>query len=259
MNLSTKDAVQAVGQQRLKSLRLAFSNAADEYERGRAGWPSAVTRVGSVQASAHVLDLGAGTGKLSRVLARRFARVTAVEPSPEMRAVLDRLSNGYRVLAGSAEAIALADESVAAIFCAEAFHWFDWPVALREMERVLQPHGALVLCFAGEATIEPELPDTVEEVLRRYRRPAVIPGGPIIASGAWREPFDNTNFKPLRKRTFQHVQHLDRDGIVALTISQSHFASLPRQRRETLSEELAAAIPEATYRLLARLTCGGRG
>jgi SAM-dependent methyltransferase len=169
-----------------------------------------------------------------------------------MRAVLKRLSDGYEARDGSAESIPLKDNSVEAVFGAEAFHWFDWPVALREMERVLRPRGVVVLCFrrnGGKFAISPELPEEVSEVLQRYRRPNATPGGPIVSSGVWREPFAQTHFHPLRTRTFHQVQRLDREGLIALTLSQSNFASLPQRQREKMARELTAAIPESKYRL----------
>jgi len=225
--------------------RLAFGNAAADYERGRAGWPTEVAEVGDLPRSAEVLDLAAGTGKLTRVLARRFARVVAVEPSAEMRALIPAVET----VEGSAEAIPLDDRSVDGVFCGEAFHWFDWPVALREIARVLRPRGALVLAWnvpGGET--EPPFPAAIWDVVQRYRRPGLEPGGPIHQSGAWREPFVDSPFEPLREASFEHDLVQDRDGAVADLLSVSVFAALPPEERSAMAGELRASLPVATYR-----------
>ena len=234
----------------MAELRLSFGNAAADYERGRPGWPDKVAEVGGLPAEAHVLDLGAGTGKLTQVLARRFARVTAVEPDASMLAVLRQVTDCYLAIEGAAEAIPLTDDSVDGVFCAEAFHWFDWPVALREIARVLRPRGVLVLCFNlpdGEAYIP--LPDEAREIVARYRRPGVEPGGNILAAGAWREPFDSSDsvFEPLRRESFRHVLVQNADAVVARTLSTSIFASLEPSERQALSEELRAIVAEGVY------------
>jgi len=231
----------------LAELGLSFGNAAADYERGRPGWPEEVAAVGGLPPDAEVLDLGAGTGKLTRVLASRFARVTAVEPSAEMRALIA----GAEVLDGTAEAIPLQDGSVDGVFCGEAFHWFDWSRALEEIARVLRPGGVLVLCFnvpSGET--KPSLPQAGWEIVKRYRRSGVEPGGAILESGAWREPFDDPEspFEPLREERFEHVHVQGRDQAVAETLSISVFASLPADERRALADELSAVLPEAVYR-----------
>lgn len=230
----------------MAELRLSFGNAAADYARGRPGWPAEIAEVGGLSRDAEVLDLGAGTGKLTEVLARRFARVTAVEPDDAMRALID----GVEALPGSAESIPLRDDSVDGVFCAEAFHWFDWPAALREIARVLRPRGVLVLCFNlpdGGAYIP--LPDEAGAIVARYRRPGVEPGGSILATGAWREPFDapDSLFEPLRKESFRHVHVQDADALVARTLSTSIFASLEPAERHALGEELRAIVPERVY------------
>jgi SAM-dependent methyltransferase len=230
-------------------LRLSFGNAAADYERGRPGWPDAVAAVGGLPREAEVLDLGAGTGKLTRVLARRFARVTAVEPDASMRALLAQVTDCYLTLEGTAEAIPLADASVDAVFCAEAFHWFDWPVALREIARVVRPRGTFVLAWnVPSAETEPAFPDAAQDVARRHRRPGVQAGGSIIESGAWREPFAGAPFEPLRDEAFEHVFVQDRDAVVSETLSVSIYASLPEEERMELARELRAALPDVVYR-----------
>jgi SAM-dependent methyltransferase len=228
-------------------LRLSFGNAAAEYELGRPEWPDEVVRVGDLPDEAEVLDLGAGTGKLTRVLARRFARVTAVEPSAGMRALIV----GAEVLDGSAEAIPVPDASFNGVFCAESFHWFDWPVALREIARVLRPRGLLALCFQmpGDGPYI-ALPDEGWEIAARYRRPDVEPGGTILESGAWREPFDEPSspFEPLRTEIFEHVHVQTADEVVARTLSTSVFAALSPGERRKLGEELREVVPPGEYR-----------
>ena len=119
----------------------------DDYERGRPGYSGDAVDVVGVPASSSVLDLGAGTGKLTRVLLTRFARVSAVEPADAMRLRLAELCPDAEAFAGSAEEISLPDASVDAVFSAESFHWFDGERALAEIARVLRPSGALALMW----------------------------------------------------------------------------------------------------------------
>ena len=228
-------------------LRLAFGRAALDYEHGRPAWPDEVALVGGLPPSAHVLDLGAGTGKLTRVLAERFGQVTAVEPDESMRALLCRVAR--RCLAGSGEEIPLEDDSVDGVFCGDAFHWFDWRAAIAEIERVLRPGGVLVVCFhapAGET--EPSWPQAAWDVVARYRQPGVEPGGPIIESGEWRGAFAHSGFEELRYEEIEHEVVLERDREVAWTLSVSVFAALPTEERARFGEELREALPDAVYR-----------
>jgi len=124
----------------------SFGAAADDYERGRPGWPNRVAEVAELSPDAEVLDLAAGTGKLTRLLVRHFARVVAVEPDDALRALI----RGAETFAGTAEKIPLPDASVDGVFCAEAFHWFDAPRAVTEIARVLRPGGSVVVCFNSD-------------------------------------------------------------------------------------------------------------
>ena len=234
-------------------LRLAFGNAAEDYEHGRPGWPDAVAAVGDLPGSAEVLDLGAGTGKLTRVLGRRFARVTAVEPNPSMRAVFSQVTLCCKVLEGSAEAIPLADGSVDGVFCADCFHWFEWPVAIAEIERVLRPGGVLVLCFhANGGDTDPPYPQAAKDAFNRYRGPGVETGGRIIEAGKWKEPFARSRFGPLLEEVFEHEERLGRDGMISLVLSQSIIAALPENERMTLASELRGLVPAVTFTLPVR-------
>lgn len=129
-----------------------------DYERGRPGWPPEVVDIPGLPSAANVLDLGAGTGKLTRLLVASFGRVVAVEPAEAMRRLLVSLCPEAEVLAGSAEEIPLANGSVDAVFAAEAFHRFEGERALAEIARVLRPRGVLVLLWNLRAIETPPSP-----------------------------------------------------------------------------------------------------
>ncbi len=118
--------------------RLSFGAAAEAYERGRPGYPDQAVDFCLPAGARRVLDLGAGTGKLTRILLARGLEVVSVEPDPGMRALIPVAA---KVLAGTAEEIPLPDASVDAVLVGQAFHWFDPERALPEMARVLRPGG----------------------------------------------------------------------------------------------------------------------
>jgi SAM-dependent methyltransferase len=133
----------------LHPLAAGFADVAGAYESGRPEYAPAV--VGAIAAElgipagAPVLDLAAGTGKLSRALLAVGLDVVAVEPQAQLREILAASVGGERVREGLAEAIPLADESVSAVTVADAFHWFDHAAALAEIRRVLRPGGGLAV------------------------------------------------------------------------------------------------------------------
>jgi SAM-dependent methyltransferase len=194
-----------------------------------------------------VVDLAAGTGKLTRLLVRRFARVVAAEPDDALRALIP----AGEAVAGSAERIPLYDASVVGVFCAEAFHWFDAPLAVAEIARVLRPGGSLVICFNVPAgATEPPWPEGARDLIRR-RRPDDGPlgGRHLIEEGTWREPFAVEPFEPLRFEKVEHEHVQDTEGEIAHLLSISGLAVLPAEEREALREELRAMLPATTWRM----------
>jgi SAM-dependent methyltransferase len=125
----------------------SFAAAADAYERARPGYPDAALDWLVPEGAGTVLDLGAGTGKLTRSLAARGLEVVAVEPLAEMRANLVAALPEVRAVEGTAEAIPLEDDSVDAITVAQAWHWVDPERATAETARVLRPGGTLGLIW----------------------------------------------------------------------------------------------------------------
>jgi SAM-dependent methyltransferase len=133
-----------------RAVPLRTPDRAMAYERARPGYPSeAAAHIAhrcQLGSGSRVLDVGAGTGKLSRLLASTGAEVIAAEPLAAMRLVVACL-RGVAVLGGRAEALGLRSAACDVVTVAQAFHWFDAPVALAEMHRVLRPGGHLFLVW----------------------------------------------------------------------------------------------------------------
>lgn len=225
---------------------LSFGRAAEHYERGRPVWPlEAVDAVGLAR-DAHVLDLAAGTGKLTRVLVERFARVTAVEPDEAMRA----LNRWGDVRAGSADAIPLADGEADAVFVGDAFHWFATPAAVAEIARVLRVGGTLALLWTrSDRDWDPPLPavDAIWERLKVGDEPHPL------EDGAWRAPLDVPELGRLAETEVRTVHRLGRDGLLAYLLSQSTVAMRREDEVEAIAAELATAVPEGDYALPMRI------
>jgi SAM-dependent methyltransferase len=217
-----------------------FGRGADAYERGRPGYPAdAIAWLAerlSLGPGRTVLDLGAGTGKLSRLLVETGARVVAVEPIEEMRRLLETVT-GVEALAGAAEAIPLPDASVDGCTIAQAFHWFEPVVALAEIHRVLRPGSVLGLLWNRLDEADP-LTVAFAAVLARYRAHAPV-------GHAWSEGYDHADlFTPIELRTFTNVQELDAETIADRLASESSIAVLPAEQRRQALREVRALAPK---------------
>ncbi len=224
---------------------LSFDLVADEYERTRPGYPPDLLDALPIGHDASVLDLAAGTGKLTRTLAARYAKVVAVEPLANMRAMLERSVPGVPALAGSAERIPLDDVSVDGVFVAQAFHWFDKPVALREIARVLRPGGVLAVIWNGPDEERPSpLPPAFEAELDALHDAV---RHPWLDEPAWEDLVEATGlFAEVHRRiTIAHDHVLDRQGLLDNARSTSWIAS--RSDREDVIERLGKLVPEGTY------------
>jgi SAM-dependent methyltransferase len=216
-----------------------FGAVAAEYERGRPGYPPAAVewlleQLG-VGPGSRLVDLGAGTGKLTRQLAGRGAVVLAVEPVPAMRAALAAAVRGVEVLEGSAESIGLEDRSVDALVVGQAFHWFATDVALAEIHRVLRPGGRLGLIWNRRDVSQP-LQAELGKLFATYRGDT-----PSHASGEWRRVLQaSASFGPLHEASFTLDQVLDTEGLVARGLSMSFVATLTPDARHEIAERLRA-------------------
>jgi SAM-dependent methyltransferase len=218
--------------------------AADVYERGRPDYPAAavdtiVERLG-LRPGTTVLDLAAGTGKLTRLLVPSGANVIAVEPMPEMRAELERRVPRVATMAGTAERIPLADDYVEGVTVASAFHWFREEPALREIHRVLKPGGGLALMWNAADERNP---------LQRALTGIVAPlrgDTPSRRSCDWKSMLAESGlFERTERKLFDHEQVTDEQGVVDRVLSISFIGNAPRAVRADVEERVRALARKA--------------
>ena len=244
----------------MPELARSFGRIASDYDVARPEYaPEAIDRAAEVLElgpDARVVDLAAGSGTLTRALTERFRDVVAVEPDDEMRAVLARRSADFEVLVGTAERIPLLDASVDAVFVGDAFHWFDGPVAVAEIDRVLRPGRGVALLWNlwwndGEDgtsdSLEPPLPPPA----RALFDDVYVRSGRAAARAEKADPvvcFRDSPFGALAFETFERRRRLSGVEVVKLYSTVSAVASLPVAERAELERELLPLLADA-YRL----------
>jgi len=189
-----------------------------------------------------VLDVGAGTGKLTRVLARRYAHVIAVEPLDGMRAVLERVVPGVESHAGSAESVPLDDASVDGVFAGQAFHWFDHDRAIPEFARVLRPGGVLALVWnSGDESRPSPFPVAFSEYRDELHAVAMKR---FEEAPSWSELVRRGPFGEVHEAAVPHDHVLDRAGAVDTLGTTSWIASRPEEERAALRARFLELLPE---------------
>jgi len=225
----------------------------EAYERGRPGYPLEALAAPGLPASAHVLDLGAGTGRLTRLLVSAFARVSAVEPDAQMRRRLAALSPRADLLVGSAEAIPVGDASVDGVFAAQSFHTFDQRRAIAEIARVLRPRGTVVLLWNVSAGSASPSIAAVHDLLDEHWPDEwdAIDLGLSYASRdwprEWQELFDGSAFGEIEEVRIANPQTVDKDALVAFFGSMGWIAELADERRVPLLDEVRSLLEAPEY------------
>jgi SAM-dependent methyltransferase len=220
----------------VSELARSFGAEAEAYARGRPGWPVEAIDVVGLPPQATVLDLAAGTGKLTEVLRECFADVIAVEPDEAMRALVPG------ALAGSAESIPLEDASVDGVFVGEAFHWFDTPEAVAEIARVLRPRGTLALLWS--VALNHLIPDEVWNATRGHAPSAKENS---FETGEWRAAFAGSPFGPFDRADVPYEDRVTRDDLIAYYASLSWVAVQEPEARARDVARFAAAVDDRVY------------
>ncbi|MET7991444.1 class I SAM-dependent methyltransferase [Amycolatopsis sp. NPDC005232] len=219
----------------------SFGGHAAAYAEHRPDYPQAAVEwglAGATHDARDVLDLAAGTGKLTQGLVDLGLTVTAVEPDEGMLAQLSKLLPDTTALMGKAEDIPLADESVDAVFIGQALHWFDLEPAFAEIRRVLRPGGVVVALWNHDDT-------TVEWVVEFAR---------LVRTGVSRlfrddnERLSAAGFEPFEDHEFPHTHRRTIDSLLATISTHSNFlVAEPAERDAALAaaREYLLAVPEA--------------
>jgi SAM-dependent methyltransferase len=227
----------------------SFGTGAADYAEHRPDYPIEAIRWGLPPGAAGVVDLGAGTGKLTEGLLALDLRVTAVEPDAGMLAELRRRQPGVRALDGAAERIPLPDGQADAVLAGQAFHWFALDRALTEIARVLKPGGRVVALWNED---DRSVPWVAEFSKRRNTS--------VRRKGMSSDPaeFAHEAFGPFERRTFRHGHQRTAETLLATIATHSHLIVIGEDERAEvlgrLAEFLAAnpdtAQGEFTYPLI---------
>jgi len=223
----------------------SFGTAARAYADHRPDYaPAAVHWALRLAPGPRVLDLGAGTGKLTATLAAAGADATAVEPDPAMLTELRRALPDVRALPGSAEAIPLADACVDAVLAGNALHWFDMDVAGPEIARVLVRGGTL----AGLWNVMDDAADWVAGLARISGAEAI---GPRDTPGSWRAETSGAHlpkaaatarFGSAEQAEFPHGQRRTADSLVAALATRAGMLVMPAQERDARLSRIRAFL-----------------
>jgi ubiquinone/menaquinone biosynthesis C-methylase UbiE len=222
---------------------IGFQRAAGDYERGRPGYPAAAVdrmrqEIG-IESGQMVVDLAAGTGKLTRRLVEQLpAQVIAVEPIAGMRAQLERVLPAVTVLDGTAEQIPLPDGAAHAVFVAQAFHWFRVPEAAVEIARVLDAGGALVIVRNQE--VASATAPAVTAALALVRE---LVQNPSMRHRVWRDELEQSKvFEPFQEWTVDNAVTQDIETFRHRVSSRSHIGAMDDDRRTQLLDEVQAVL-----------------
>lgn len=222
---------------------LSFGTAAAEYDRFRPRYPEEAVRwaLDGLPAPARVVDLGAGTGILTRAVLALGHEVVPVEPDPGMRVQLDRAIPGTTALAGSAESMPLPDGSADAVLVGQAYHWFDREAAHAEIARVLRAGGTFApiwntrderVPWVAELSRVAHLGDNAGNVVEKYA------------------DFGDA-FGPVELGEFAHRTTLTPDDVIGMLHTRSYWLAAPPEEQERVDRglrELFATHPDLAGR-----------
>lgn len=223
------------------SAQQGFSTQAATYVQGRPDYPRQLIgwlgEALGVEPQSTVIDLGAGTGKFTRLLSTLTPALIAVEPIAAMAAQLTRSLPDVRLVEGTAESIPLGDATADAVVCAQAFHWFATQAALAQIHRVLKPGGRLGLVW----NVRDESVDwvaAITAIITPYEGDT-----PRFHTGRWREAFTGKYFSAPELTCFPY-QHVGspQEVIMDRFLSVSFIAALPDAEKAKVRAQLQALI-----------------
>lgn len=209
--------------------RASFLSAGQEYDAARPDYPLDAIAWAIGEAATVVLDLGCGSGKLTRQLAALGHQVLGIDPS---LAMLQAAPEGLPMACGAAEALPLRSRSFDAVTAGTAFHWFDHERAVAEMSRVLHPGGRVGLLwnFRDESIAWVR---ALSEIIGSEDAMTSAPGeDDAFETSVVSALLAGTYFDEVEQLLFPHTQKLSEDGLVKLVRSRSYIVILPHDERD---------------------------
>ncbi|MDL9980795.1 class I SAM-dependent methyltransferase [Microbacterium sp. ASV49] len=211
----------------------SFGAAASTYESGRPEYPADAVRwmlapIAAADTSIRVADVGAGTGKLTRVLETLGAQTVAIDPDPGMLAALHQELPAIPTFVGAAEQLPLPDASVDAVVLGQAWHWVDVPVASREVGRVLRSGGVLGLIWNLRDDSVDWVAQMTEIMHGSNAEIMMAEGGPTVDT-----PFDG-----IEKKTWEWMRPMTRSSLLDMVRSRSYFITADDTERVRVEAEL---------------------
>ena len=229
-----------------------FGGVVGDYERGRPTYPDEIVdwlaERSGLDGEALVVDLGAGTGKLTRLLTPR-ASVVAIDADPVMLSTLRREVPEARAICAWAEAIPLPAGSVTAVTAAQCFDWFRLEETLLEIHRILHPGGSLGVLFnlLGDAHL------VFMEIVARH-----CGSVRVNAESPWRDALaDTALFTSIGEHTTSFVHVVDADRLVSLAASISYIAALPEPQRQPVLADVRRLAARESAEIAVPYTCHG--
>ncbi|CAM0137389.1 hypothetical protein VKS41_003253 [Umbelopsis sp. WA50703] len=230
-----------------------FGTGADDYDKARPSYPATALEslridLGLVPSETKVLDLAAGTGKFTELLAKEGYQITAVEPVATMRAKITEQIPSVTAVEGTSWKIPVEDESQDVVTIAQAFHWFDDIETLRECHRVLKPQGRLICIWNMESQERSKWVKELREVYQLHDSEV-----PQYRKGRWRNVFDTEEAArlyelPLNHRLFTNDFHVKGKEVVWQRIkSKSYIAVLPPKDQDELRQRVYAILENPAY------------
>lgn len=225
----------------LNSVAASYKTAVNAYEAGRPSYPAELVAALPLKTSRCVVDLGAGTGKFTRLLAPQLAadaRLIAVEPVPEMAAKLAGEAR-IEVVSARADNVGLATGVADLVVCAQAFHWFDDEPSVAEIARLLHPGGMLALIW----NMRDERVAWVDALSRMID--AYAGDAPRHQTGRWQWILNDPRFVLEKEIVQDHPHAMARQGVFERVVSTSYIARLPDAEKDVLRRKTDAILREA--------------
>lgn len=198
-----------------------------------------------------ILDLGAGTGIMTKLLVEEGYTVTAVEPVDAMREKLSESLPNVTCLKGTAWSIPVESQSQDAVMLAQCFHWFDDIESLKEIHRVLKPGGLVVLIWNMESKERSEWVAKLRALYEQFDGAA-----PQYRKGYWKKAFESPeasamydDLPPLKHKRFEFDTLAKRGDIWTRILSKSYIAILDDEKKEALRKNVEAVLEDPQYAL----------